>query len=208
MARDSKYLAIFEGRLPHIYFPIAQDPSFMRIVSIRARAPLAALAPWSSARSMRSTGTCRWPISVPLEQVVNTGLSYLIFRIGTIQSGAMGLLGLLLSVVGCTVSSHAAPASGPGRWGSACALGAEPKDVRGLVLRQGGALVLTGIACGLGLATMVTRAMSRLFVLVGTIDVPAFAGVTVLLGTIALVACYLPARRAMRVDPIIALRHE
>jgi putative ABC transport system permease protein len=88
------------------------------------------------------------------------------------------------------------------------ALGAEPRDVRGLVLRQGAALVLAGIACGLGLATMVTRAMSRLFFLVGAIDVPAFAGVTVLLGTIALVACYLPARRAMRVDAIIALRHE
>jgi putative ABC transport system permease protein len=54
----------------------------------------------------------------------------------------------------------------------------------------------------------VTRALSSFFVLVGTLDALTFAAVTALLGAIALVACYLPARRAMRVDPMVALRHE
>ena len=60
----------------------------------------------------------------------------------------------------------------------------------------------------LAIAAAVTRTLSTFFVLVGLLDVPTFALVTALLGTIALVACYLPARRAMRVDPMIALRHE
>jgi putative ABC transport system permease protein len=62
--------------------------------------------------------------------------------------------------------------------------------------------------CGLLVAAGVTRALSRVFFLVGSMDVTTFAVVTGLLSAIALVACYLPARRAMRVDPMIALRHE
>jgi putative ABC transport system permease protein len=88
------------------------------------------------------------------------------------------------------------------------ALGANPRIVRGLVLRQGTVLVTVGIVCGLALAAAVTRTLSTFFVLVGALDVPTFGVVTALLAAIALVACYLPARRAMRVDPMIALRHE
>jgi putative ABC transport system permease protein len=88
------------------------------------------------------------------------------------------------------------------------ALGAEPRNVRGLVLRQGTALVLIGILCGLVAAAGVTRTLSKFFVLIGALDIPTFAAVTAALALVALVACYLPARRAMRVDPMVALRHE
>jgi len=88
------------------------------------------------------------------------------------------------------------------------ALGAEPAIVRGLVLRQGAVLVVGGIVCGLLVAAGVTRALARFFFLVGASDATTFGGVTALLAAIALVACYLPARRAMRVDPMVALRHE
>jgi putative ABC transport system permease protein len=80
--------------------------------------------------------------------------------------------------------------------------------VRGLVLRQGSVLVILGIVFGLAIAAVVTRTLSTFFVLVGSLDVTTFASVTMLLAAIALVACYLPARRAMRVDPMTALRHE
>jgi putative ABC transport system permease protein len=88
------------------------------------------------------------------------------------------------------------------------ALGASPADVRGLVIRQGSVLVIGGIVCGLAVAAGVTQTLSRFFVLVGSLDVMTFVVVTLLLSAIALVACYLPARRAMRVDPMVALRHE
>jgi putative ABC transport system permease protein len=120
----------------------------------------------------------------------------------------MGLLGLVLAVVGVYgVVSYGASLRRR-EMGIRVALGARPSDVRGLVLRQGSTLVIAGIVLGLLIAAAVTRTLSTFFVLVGALDPATFAGVTVLLAVIALVACYLPARRAMRVDPMIALRHE
>jgi len=208
VARDSKYVAVFEGQLPHLYLPIAQDPFYMRIVAIRSNAPPAVMAPLVE-REIRALDA-DMPIAdlMPMEQIVTTGVSYLMFHIGTVQSGAMGLLGLLLSVVGVYgVVSYGASLR-TREMGIRIALGARPANVRALVLRQGSVLVVAGIVCGLALAMAVTRALSGFFVLVGTVDVPTFALVTALLAAIALVACYLPARRAMRVDPMIALRHE
>ena len=208
IARDSKYVAVFEGELPHLYFPIAQDPFYMRIVAIRSTAPPETIAPLVE-REIHALDR-DMPIAdlIPLEQVVRTGVTYLMFHIGTVQSGAMGVLGLILSIVGVYgVVSYGASLR-TREMGIRLALGAAPRHVGGLVLRQGSVLVIAGVVCGLGLAALVTRAMARFFVLVGTVDVPTFVAVTVLLGSIALAACYLPARRAMRVDPIVALRHE
>ena len=208
VARDSKYVAVFEGQLPHIYFPIAQDPYYMRIVAIRGSAPPAALAPLVE-REIRALDA-EMPIAdlMPMEQIVRTGVSYLMFHIGTVQSGAMGMLGLLLSVVGVYgVVSYGASLR-TREMGIRIALGAEPRDVRALVLRQGTILVMAGIGVGLAIAAVVTRALGWFFILVGALDVPTFATVTALLAAVALVACYLPARRAMRVDPMVALRHE
>jgi putative ABC transport system permease protein len=130
------------------------------------------------------------------------------FHIGTVQSGAMGLLGLLLAVVGVYgVVSYGASLR-TREMGIRVALGAEPRNVRALVLRQGSGLVVAGIVVGLLLSAALTRALGTFFVLVGTFDVLTFTAVTGSLGAIALAACYLPARRAMRVDPMIALRHE
>jgi putative ABC transport system permease protein len=130
------------------------------------------------------------------------------FHIATVQAGGMGLLGLLLAVVGVYgVVSYGASLR-TREMGIRIALGAEPRNVRGLVLRQGTILVAAGIVCGLAVAAAVTRTLSRFFVLVGALDAPTFIVVTGLLAAIALVACYIPARRAMRVDPMVALRHE
>ena len=149
VARDSKYVAVFEGQLPHVYFPISQDPFYMRIVAIRTSAPPAVLAPLVE-REIRALDA-DMPIAdlMPMEQVVQTGVGYLMFHIGTVQSGAMGILGLLLSVVGVYgVVSYGASLR-TREMGIRIALGARPANVRALVLRQGSVLVVAGIACGL-----------------------------------------------------------
>jgi len=207
VARDSKYIAVFEGRLPHLYFAIRQTPLYMRTILIRTVAP-EALAPLVEREIHRLDAEMPIADLMTQQQVVASGAGYLMFQIGGVQAGAMGLLGLVLSVVGVYgVVSYGASLR-TREMGIRMALGAQPRDVRGLVLRQGTVLVAAGIAAGLGVAALVTRALSSFFVLVGTLDAFTFAAVTALLGGIALVACYLPARRAMRVDPMVALRHE
>jgi len=87
-------------------------------------------------------------------------------------------------------------------------LGAQGGDVLGLVMKQGAGMVAIGIVAGLATAFALTRLMASLLFGVTPTDLPTFAGVTVLLFAVALVACYLPARRATLVDPIQTLRYE
>ncbi|HKV41332.1 MAG TPA: FtsX-like permease family protein, partial [Blastocatellia bacterium] len=88
------------------------------------------------------------------------------------------------------------------------ALGAKPADVRLMVLRHGMSLTLAGMAVGLGAAIGLTRLMSSLLFGVSATDPATFVSMVVALAAVALCSCYLPARRATRVDPMIALRYE
>jgi ABC-type antimicrobial peptide transport system permease subunit len=88
------------------------------------------------------------------------------------------------------------------------ALGATSRDVFALVLKQGAAVVLTGMAIGLAGAYVVTRLMSSLLYKVSATDPATFVFISALLAAVAFAACYIPARRAMKVDPMIALRYE
>jgi ABC-type antimicrobial peptide transport system permease subunit len=88
------------------------------------------------------------------------------------------------------------------------ALGAHPRQVRAMVLRQGMALSAAGLAVGLVAGFIVTRWMSSLLFGVSTTDPVIFAAVALTLASVACAACYIPARRATKVDPIVALRHE
>jgi predicted permease len=208
VARDSKYLAAFEKPLPQLYFSIRQSGSFMRVIFVRSAAPPETLAPLLE-RELHALDP-EVPVAdvKTLTQIVEGGMGFLLFRIGSLQAGAMGVLGLLLTVVGVYGVVSYGASQRTRELGIRMALGAEPSIVRRLVLRQGAALVVAGIATGLLIAAAATRALSRFFFFVGATDIATFAVVTALLAGIALVACYLPARRAMRVDPMIALRHE
>jgi putative ABC transport system permease protein len=88
------------------------------------------------------------------------------------------------------------------------ALGAQDSDVFNLILGQGAQLALLGIGIGLLAAWPITRLLKKLLYGVSSTDPLTFTGVGLLLLSIALLACYLPARRAAKVDPLVALRHK
>jgi ABC-type antimicrobial peptide transport system permease subunit len=133
---------------------------------------------------------------------------FFFFPFGAQLTGTMGLLGLILAVVGVySVVSYAA-AQRTHEIGIRMALGAEPRDILKMVLRQSIAIVALGLAIGLAAAFAGTRAIANLIVGIKPTDLVTFASVIVLLSAIALVACWIPAHRATRVSPLTALRYE
>jgi putative ABC transport system permease protein len=88
------------------------------------------------------------------------------------------------------------------------AVGAQTSDIRRLILGQGLRLILLGLAFGLALSLASTRFLRAILFGVASTDALTFISVALLLSLVALAACYLPARRATRVDPMVALRHE
>ena len=88
------------------------------------------------------------------------------------------------------------------------ALGASPRRIVWLVLKKGMTLTILGVGIGLGASFALTRLMSSLLFGVRPADPVTYVAVPVLLGLVALVACLVPARRAVKVDPVVALRYE
>jgi ABC-type antimicrobial peptide transport system permease subunit len=122
--------------------------------------------------------------------------------------GSFGVLALVLAAVGIYGVMSYVVAGRTREIGLRMALGAQSANVRRLILRQGMTLALIGSIIGLALAFASTRLLKSVLYGVDAMDPITFIGVTLLLGTVALLACLLPANRATRVDPMVALRAE
>jgi putative ABC transport system permease protein len=133
---------------------------------------------------------------------------FFLFHMGAVFAGAMGILGMLLAVLGLygVVSFNATRRTQ--EIGVRMALGALPRDIFALVLQQVLILVATGVCVGIVSAIAISRVLSGLLLGVSSRDPMTFASISVLLAAVALVACFLPAHRAARLDPSTALRCE
>jgi predicted permease len=141
-----------------------------------------------------------------VQQILGQGLWAA--RMGAALLGLFGALALILASIGIYGVLAYSVAQRTSEIGLRMALGAQPRQVLGLVLKQGMLLALIGAAAGIVVALPVAHLAASLLYGVSATDPLTYAGITLLLMCVALVACYLPARRATRVDPLIALRWE
>ena len=191
---------------PGVYLPFAQSPSSRMTLVIRA--PGAHMRIASAVRESLAALDPRLPLSEikAMEQAVYERRSPKELMMWTLV--VFSMMALMMAAVGTYAVMAYAVAQRTHEIGVRMALGALPVDILKLALRRGLSLVLLGVGFGLAGAFTLTRAIEGLLYKVTATDPLAFIGVSLLLAFVALLACYLPARRAAKVDPIFALRCE
>ncbi|MBA3768057.1 MAG: ABC transporter permease, partial [Acidobacteria bacterium] len=207
IAKNAKYRGLREDPLPFFYTPLAQDYTATMTLLVRTDGddPLKALPAVRSELKSLNKNVTLYGINT-LSAHVNEAL--FADRMIAVLLSVFGGAALLLAAVGLYGVMSYAVARRTHEIGVRMALGAQGSDIMKLILRQGIILVLVGGAVGLAASFAITRLMSSLLYGVSATDPLTFAGITLLLTGVALLACYIPARRATRVDPLIALRYE
>lgn len=208
IAGDAKYNSLRSEVKPTAYVPYLQANStpVQMNVAVRTMGDPAAMTE-TIRQAVRSLDPNLPLFAVKTQQTQIAELASQARLFATLSS-FFGLIALALAGIGLYgVMSHNV-ARRTHEIGIRVALGAQNSDVLSLIMRQGVQLALIGIGIGLLAAWPVTRLLTKLLYGVGAADPLTFASVGLLLIGVALLACYLPARRASRVDPLVALRHE
>jgi putative ABC transport system permease protein len=207
VVQDSKYKGIIEDPMPYAYRPLAQDYVPLRNIQVRTSVPPESLE-LEIAATIHELAPGLAVTVKTMEQDLQGINGYLFYRLGAQLSGAMGLLGLVLAVVGVySVVSYAA-AQRTHEIGIRMALGAESQDVLKMILSRSLLMIAAGVGLGMILSFVGARTLRSFLVGVSPSDPVTFGGVMVLLLSVALLACLIPAHRATRVDPLVALRYE
>lgn len=203
---DAKHYWLEEAARPQMYGPYTQQPGYFATVVIRTTVePLSLSEPVRQALWKVDADQPMWKIRT-VEFLVNRSVADRKFLLALM--GIFASLALVLTMIGLYGVISYLVNQRTQEIGIRMALGAQVHDIMRMVLKQGMILVLTGVALGLAAAWLSTRLMSRLLYQVSATDPLTFAVIAFLLILVALLACYLPARRATKVDPLVALRYE
>jgi putative ABC transport system permease protein len=206
VAKDGKYWTVGEAPQPFVYFPLLQSYT-----------PLTTLVARTNGDAQAMIGAIRAEVqkldpTLPLYDVrtfeEHIGMSLFPARIAATLLSSFGMLALLLSTIGIYGVVSFSVAQRTREIGIRMALGAQAADVLRLIAGRGMRLALIGILIGIAAAIALTRFMESLLYGVSATDPATFVVITALLAVVALAACYIPARRATKVDPMVALRYE
>ncbi len=203
MARDQKYRSLGDG--PRLFVFVPQRQNYTAKVYLMLRTPRGA-AVFADVRTLLRELNPYLPVlyAQSLRDLAAVGL--LPQRLAGWLSGALGIVGMLMVAIGIYGVTAFSVGQRTREIGVRMALGAGRQDVLRMIVRQGLRLVGAGVAIGLAVALGVTRLLSALLFGLSAQDPLTYGGVTGMLICVAVLAAYIPARRASRVDPMTALR--
>ena len=206
VVKDGKYDTLGEDLQPFVYQPYQQAYSGEMTMHIRTTTdPAGVLA--GVRREVTSLDKDLPLLNVmPLTEQI--GVSLLPLRVAATIGGTLGIVGVLLAAIGIFGIVNYSVSQRTREIGIRMALGARTWDVLRMVMRQGLLLAVVGVAIGLAISFALTRALGSLLYGVGATDPVVFIGTSLLLVAVAFIASYQPARRATKVDPLVALRYE
>jgi predicted permease len=209
IARDSRYIGVTGAIGPYFYIPVAQHyaSNTLQMLEVKTAAAPAAMIPAVE----HVIGALAPDLPVfdvkTMTQALNTLNGLMLFQIGAVLAASLGILGLILAIVGVYGVVSFTASQRTHEIGVRMALGASPLDILKMIFGQGMAIVGIGLVVGWVTAFAAGRVVGG-FLTVSATDPLTYLTVSGALTIVALTACYIPARRAMRVDPMVALRYE
>jgi putative ABC transport system permease protein len=209
VAGDARFQGVTGQINPVFYVPFAQHQvgNSLGILQIRTAGSTETMIP-EIERGIESLAPQLPLFDVQtMNQALNTLNGLLFYKIGAVLAAVLGILGLILAIVGVYGVVSYAASQKTHEIGVRMALGAQPLDILRMVFREGFLIVAVGLIVGIAGALGVGRVVGS-FLTVSAQDPVTYVAVTGLLTIVALAACFIPARRAMRVDPMVALRYE
>jgi putative ABC transport system permease protein len=206
VVQDGKYFSLSEEQQPFVYTALKQSGSNSLNLIVRTGAdPKGVIA---AIRREIMQLDANLPVYNVKTLTEHMNLPLFPARVAAALLGSFGLLALILAAIGIFGVMSYAVSQRTREIGIRMALGAGAREILKLVVGQGLLLTLIGVVAGLIIAFVGTQLLASLLYGVSAVDPVTFAVVTLLLAAVALLACYIPARRAMRVDPMVALRYE
>jgi predicted permease len=206
IARNAKYRNLREQTLPFIYIPLGQEyQPGMTIMAHTAGDPVSLLAPLRNEMRLLNRDVPVFSVQTMTERI---GGQLAGDRMIAVLLSIFGIAALMLASIGIYGVVRYSVAQRTHEIGIRMALGAEQADILKLILRQGMSLTFVGVGIGLVLSLLLTRVLKNLLFGISVTDPITFSAVVVVLVGVALLACYFPARRATKVDPLVALRYE
>ena len=189
-----------------IYLPVPLAPRPVYSLIVRTTAPMQTFAAYVQQEVKKLDR--EMPVSNLLPQMDYVEMARAQTRFVTVLAEALAALALFLACIGIYGVTSYSVAQRTSEIAIRLALGAHSTDIRGLVLRQSALPVALGVVAGLPLAAAVAPLLSGLLFGVRPSDPLTYAAISLVLATVGVLACYIPARRAMRVDPMVALKYE